>query len=92
MSDELEQKLQGIIAEVLEIPPETFADEQKFNLSLLTIESVAMLEILVTLERTYQIHIFEAELQGLREWSQLVDLVRKKLAVQLLPIQERNVG
>ena len=92
MPDDLEQKLKTIIAEVLEIPPETLDNEQQFNQLLLTIESVAMLEILVILERTYHIHIFENEIQELKAWRQLADLIRNKISAQPLPAKERNVG
>jgi len=80
VADELQERFKAMVCEILEIDPKTVAREEQFNQLLPTIDSVAMLEILVTLERTYNIHITEDEIQALREWRQLLELVRQKIS------------
>jgi acyl carrier protein len=82
MPEDLENSIKNIAVEILELPPAALADEGQFDRLLQTIESVAMLEILVTLERTYQIQLFEDEIKALRTWRQLIELVRRKIAAK----------
>jgi len=82
MPEDLENSIKNIAVEILELPPAALADEGQFDRLLQTIESVAMLEILVTLERTYQIQLFEDEIKALRTWRQRIELVRRKIAAK----------
>jgi acyl carrier protein len=78
MTDHLEQDIIAIVAEILEIQPASLSDESKLNEMLTQIDSVAMLEILVTLERKYQITVKETEIKTITNWRQLVELIRQK--------------
>ncbi|NTV53099.1 MAG: acyl carrier protein [Candidatus Firestonebacteria bacterium] len=92
MPEDVEQKIKAIAAEILELPPAEFSEVQQLDRALQTIESVAMLEILVTLERTFQIELLEEEIRPLRQWHQLVELVRKKTAGKTTSMTEGNAG
>jgi acyl carrier protein len=78
MSDSLENEIRDIVAEVLEIRPEEIRPEGEIA-QLYELDSVAMLEILVTVERRYNLRIQEEEAQGITTFQKLVDLVRGKL-------------
>jgi acyl carrier protein len=92
MPEDLEKNIRDIVAEVLELPPSELSHEDQFDRVLATIESVAMLEILVTVERSYQIQLYEDEIRALKQWRQLVGLVQRKISEKTTSAPERNAG
>jgi acyl carrier protein len=78
MSDQLEQDIINIIAEVLEVKPEELSTEVSTE-QIAKLDSVAMLEVLVSIERQFKIEIKEADLQQIKQLDQVIDLVREKL-------------
>ena len=82
MTDHLEQDILAIVAEILEIQPASLSDEAKLNEMLKQIDSVAMLEILVTLERKYQITVKETEIKTITNWQQMIGLIRQKISAK----------
>ncbi|MCK5243086.1 acyl carrier protein [bacterium] len=78
MSDVLEQEIKKIIAEVLEVEPEEITAETSTE-QIAQLDSVAMLEVLVNIERFFNIEIKETDLSQIKQLSQVIDLVRKKM-------------
>jgi len=79
MSDNLEREIREIVAEILEVKPEEVTSESTIN-QLMEIDSVVLLEILVSLERRYQIDISEDEVKDITQLQHLVELIRRKTA------------
>ena len=77
MSDNLEREIREIVAEILEVKPEEVTSESTIN-QLMEIDSVVLLEILVSLERRYQIDISEDEVKDITQLQHLVELIRRK--------------
>ncbi|MCD4814678.1 acyl carrier protein [bacterium] len=79
MPDNLEKEIQAIVAEIMEVEPEEIQLDNTLE-AVQEIESVAMLEVLVTLERQYEINITEDDLKSVTQMGHVVDLVRQKIA------------
>lgn len=76
MSDELKERLRGIIAEVSEV--DEIPDETPFK--DLGIDSMMAIEIVAEVERTYKLSIPEDELQELTNFQRVYEKVQQKLA------------
>ena len=92
MPDDVNQNIKKIVMEILELPSAEAPSEEQFTQLLQAVESVAMLEILVTLERTYQIQLYEEEIRALREWRQLIELIKAKISNKQPAMPERSRG
>jgi acyl carrier protein len=79
VSEPLEQDIRVLVAEILEIEPSLLNNEKQFQDTVKLVDSVAMLEILVTLEKKYPITIQEEEVKKIGSWHDLIELVRKKI-------------
>ncbi|MBN1594915.1 acyl carrier protein [candidate division FCPU426 bacterium] len=78
MPDQVEQEIKAIVAEVLEMDPAEISDE-KTTEQITQIDSVAMLEILVMIERRLKVQIKESDLQNITRLDQVIELVRNKM-------------
>jgi acyl carrier protein len=83
VSDELEQGIAEIVAEVAEIEP-TSIDPQA-TLAQAGIDSLMSVEIAVDVERRYGIHFEEAELKRIATFADLVAQTRAKLVLPTQP-------
>ncbi len=79
MTDDMESQIKAIIAEVLELDPQK-VDALGVVQQVLQVDSVAFLEILVKIERKFNIDIQEKDLQGLTRLDELLALIQRKLA------------
>ena len=79
MSDNLEQEIKDVVVEILEVDPSEVKLDGPLD-QITQIDSVALLEVLVTLERKYGISIQEEDLQQISQLGQVVELIRKKQA------------
>lgn len=75
MSDELREKLRGIVAEIAEIAE--IPDGTPFK--ELGIDSMMAIEIIAEIERSYGIKVAEPELEQVRDLDSVVALVQSKL-------------
>lgn len=76
--ENLEQEIKDLVVEVLEVSP----DQVTLNGSLdqiMQIDSVALLEVLVTMERRYGVGITEDDLKSVTQLGQVVELIRRKM-------------
>jgi len=78
MSDQQEAEITKIIADIVELDPASLSPDGELG-QMYELDSVAMLEILVTLERRYNVRIQENDIQGLTTIRQGVELIRIKL-------------
>ncbi len=78
MTDRLEDEVKAIIAEILEIKESDLSAHFAANENAIQIDSVAMLEIVVVLERRFQITIQEDEMKSITGWPSLIELIRSK--------------
>ncbi len=79
MSDNLEQEIKDVVVEIMEVDPGEVKLDGPLD-QIMQIDSVVLLEVLVTLERKYDISIQEEELQQISKLGQVVELIRKKQA------------
>lgn len=73
------EDLRQFVADVLDLDPETLTDDAHFVADL-GVDSLKALEVLVALERKYQIKISEDEVRDMTSFSEVRDLVQSKLA------------
>jgi acyl carrier protein len=77
-SSEIAREIRSIVAEILELSVDQITLDQTMN-QLMQIDSVAMLEILLAIERRFGIDIQETELQGITNLEQVIDLIHRKV-------------
>ncbi|MFD5617114.1 acyl carrier protein [Streptomyces yangpuensis] len=73
------EDLRSTIAEILDVDPSEVTDTADFKEDL-DVDSLLALEILVTLERKYQVKMEESNLQLMRSFKVVHDLLAEKLA------------
>lgn len=76
ISDNLEEELRDIIAEIVEVEPGKVTRDAKF-VEDLGMDSVKMVEIIVAIEQKYKIRIREEEIPKIASLREAVDLVKK---------------
>ncbi|MGW1282182.1 acyl carrier protein [Streptomyces sp. NPDC002586] len=74
-----EDELRGLVADALDVDVEALTDEAHF-IDDLDVDSLVALELAVTLERSYQVKVEEAEIVEIRRFPDVRDLLAKKLA------------
>ncbi|MFF2651052.1 acyl carrier protein [Streptomyces sp. NPDC058045] len=72
-------ELRELVADALDVEPESLTDEALF-IEDLDVDSLVALELAVTLERRYQVKIEEAEIVQIRRLPDVHDLLVRKLA------------
>ncbi len=75
---EIAENIRQIVAEIIEVSPETVEFDSSLA-ELISIDSVVLLEILVQIERTYDVEIGEADARLITNLHGLVDLVAEKV-------------
>jgi len=73
------EELRGFVADVLDLDLENVTDDAHFTAEL-GVDSLKALEVLVALERRYQIKISEDEVRDMTTFSEVRQLVEGKLA------------
>jgi acyl carrier protein len=73
------EELRGFVADVLDLDPESVTDDAHF-VAELGVDSLKALEVLVALERKYQIKISEDEVRDMTTFAEVRELVEGKLA------------
>lgn len=73
------EELREFVADVLDIDTESLTDDAHF-VAELGVDSLKALEVLVALERRYQIKISEEEVKDITCFAEVRDLVSDKLA------------
>lgn len=76
----LEEKLKKIIIEILEISEDEFREDADFFYDL-SADSMLGLEIVAMVEQKFGIEIEDEEVESLRSYSKLLELVYKKKGV-----------
>jgi acyl carrier protein len=76
--ENLEQEIKALVVEVLEVDPEQVRLDGSLD-QIMQIDSVALLEVLVTLERRYGVGITEDDLKQVTQLGQVVELIRRKM-------------
>ncbi|MDJ0346548.1 phosphopantetheine-binding protein [Streptomyces sp. H10-C2] len=74
-----QDELRELVADILDVNPESLTDEALF-IEDLDVDSLVALELAVTLERNYQVKINEAEIMQVRRLPDVHDLLVQKLA------------
>jgi acyl carrier protein len=69
--------LRQTMAEILDVPPETITDEAHF-INDLGVDSLMALEIMVALEKKYQIKIPEKDLMRITCLNNVYEIVKEK--------------
>ncbi|MEU3465612.1 phosphopantetheine-binding protein [Streptomyces sp. NPDC006733] len=72
-------ELRELVADALDVNPESLTDEALF-IEDLDVDSLVALELAVTLERRYQVKIGEEEIVKVRRLPDVHDLLVQKLA------------
>jgi len=72
------EELRGFVADVLDVDQESVTDDAHF-VAELGVDSLKALEVLVALERKYQIKISEDEVRDMTTFAEVRDLVQGKL-------------
>jgi acyl carrier protein len=72
------EDLRQFVADVLDVDPENVTDDAHF-VAELGVDSLKALEVLVALERKYQIKISEDEVRDMTTFAEVRDLVQGKL-------------
>jgi acyl carrier protein len=78
LPENLEQEIKALVVEVLEVDPEQVRLDGSLD-QIMQIDSVALLEVLVTLERRYGVGITEEDLKQVTQLGQVVELIRRKM-------------
>ena len=73
------EELRRFVADVLDLDPESLTDDAHFTADL-GVDSLKALEVLVALERKYQIKISEDEVRDMTSFAEVRELVEDKLA------------
>jgi len=73
------EDLRQFVADVLDVDPESVTDDAHF-VAELGVDSLKALEVLVALERKYQITISEDEVRDMTMFSEVREMVESKLA------------
>ena len=76
--ENLEQEIKALVVEVLEVNPEQVRLDGSLD-QIMQIDSVALLEVLVTLERRYGVGLTEEDLKQVTHLGDVVGLIRKKM-------------
>jgi acyl carrier protein len=74
------EELREFVADVLDLDVESVTDDANF-MAELGVDSLKALEVLVALERRYQIKLNEEELKDMTCFADVRDFVSEKLAV-----------
>ena len=73
------EELRSFVADVLDLEPASLTDDANF-VSELGMDSLKALEVMVALEKKYQINITEDEVKDMTNFGDVRDLVSSKLA------------
>lgn len=73
------EELRGFVADVLDLDTESVTDDAHF-VAELGVDSLKALEVLVALERKYQIKISEDEVRDMTTFAEVREMVEGKLA------------
>ncbi|MDG4831705.1 acyl carrier protein [Solwaraspora sp. WMMD1047] len=73
------EELRRFVADVLDVDTESVTDDAHF-VAELGVDSLKALEVLVALERKYEIKISEEEVKDMTTFSEVRELVEGKLA------------
>jgi acyl carrier protein len=73
------EELRSFVADVLDLDPASLTDDANF-VSELGMDSLKALEVMVALEKKYQINITEDEVRDMTNFGDVRDLVSSKLA------------
>ena len=76
--ENLEQEIKALVVEVLEVNPEQVRLDGSLD-QIMQIDSVALLEVLVTLERRYGVGLTEEDLKQVTQLGDVVELIRRKM-------------
>ncbi|MEW6517139.1 MAG: acyl carrier protein [candidate division FCPU426 bacterium] len=76
--ENLEQEIKDLVVEVLEVDPDQVRLDGSLE-QIMQIDSVALLEVLVTLERRYGVGLSEEDLKQVTQLGQVVELIRRKM-------------
>ncbi|MGC4809227.1 acyl carrier protein [Micromonospora sp. DT228] len=73
------EELRRFVADVLDLDPESVTDDANF-VAELGVDSLKALEVLVALERKYEIKISEDEVRDMTSFGEVREMVEGKLA------------
>ncbi|MEU8181949.1 acyl carrier protein [Micromonospora sp. NPDC049044] len=73
------EELRRFVADVLDLDPESVTDDANF-VAELGVDSLKALEVLVALERKYEIKISEDEVRDMTSFGEVREMVEEKLA------------
>jgi acyl carrier protein len=79
--EQIEAEIRGLIAEIIEVPPEQILGTSSFADDL-GVDSLMALEIVASIEKKYRVQIPEAKLQQVKTLNDTIALARACISMQ----------